>query len=203
MRVPKGVLLKLPLTVDEKGYYEVNGIKIFIPIKHDDRTTHARYAEVADGQHKGKIAYFHQMCYTNALSGSNGKALIEHEGERYMKVQEEDIYFYLDGDKIEMRDEWVLAVIDEGRERISVEGYGNVTATMSLSGLILPEMKQDHKKHKRAIIKHVPNGCEVNVGDRVLLDTACERYVEIWLNKTLPEDYVYVNVNHIIGVCEN
>ena len=204
MHPTKGVLLFLPETIDEKGYYEVNNTKIYLPVKHDDRTTHARFAEVAEGEHKGKIAYFHQMCFSNAKTFSNGKALFEHDGVRYMIITEEDIFFYINKDGIiEMMPQWVLAIMDEGKENLSIEGYGNVTGRKTESGLFVPEFKQDHKKHKRAIIKHVPADCEVNVGDRVLLDTACERYVEVGINKTLSENYVYVNVNHIIGVCEN
>jgi co-chaperonin GroES (HSP10) len=205
MRTTKGcVLLILPETLDEKGYYEAGGVKIYLPVVHDDRTTHARFAEVAQGEHKGKIAYFHQMCFLNAQSEQNGKALFTHEDVRYMKVSDEDIFFYIDKDhNITMNSEWVLCLMAEDKETEFVDGYGTISGKKTESGILLAEFKADHKKHKKAVVAHVPKGCEVSIGDKVVLDTACERYVEASMTKTLKENYVYVNVNHIIGVCAN
>jgi hypothetical protein len=205
MRTTKGcVLLILPETLDEKGYYEAGGVKIYLPVVHDDRTTHARFAEVAQGEHKGKIAYFHQMCFLNAQSEQNGKALFTHEDVRYMKVSDEDIFFYMDKDhNITMNPDWVLCVMDSETEMEYVDGYGNISGRKTESGLIIAELKKDHKKHKKAVIKYAPKDFDVAVGSKVVLDTACERYVEASMTKTLKENYVYVNVNHIIGICAN
>lgn len=198
------VLLLLPETIDEKGYYEAGGVKIYLPVVHDDMTTHARFAEVAEGEHKGKVAYFHQMCFRNAQSEQNGKALFKHEGVRYLKVLEEDIYFYMDKDhNITMNKEWVLCVMDEDKETEFVDGYGTISGKKTDSGILLAEFKKDHKKHKRAVVRYVPNDCIVGIGDTVMLDTACERYVEASMQKTLKENFVYVNVNHLIGLCAN
>lgn len=205
MRTTKGsVLLLLPETLDERGYYEAGGVKIYLPVIHDDMYTNARFAEVAEGEHKGKIAYFHQMCFRNAQSEQNGKALFTNEEMRYMKILEEDVYFYMDKDhNITMNPTWVLCVMDEDKETEFVEGYGNISGKKTESGLIVAELKKDHKKHKRAVIHYVPNGFDVPVGSTVVLDTACERYVEASLERTLKEKYVYVNVDHIIGLCLN
>lgn len=164
--------------------------------------------EVVSGGHKGKTAWFHKLNYREAKAYGNQNHLfkgpdIEMPDGDYLLIEDSTIYFYTDTDgNISMVPEWSLC---EPIGDVTWEYVGGVKIKCRATngGLIIPATKEDYKTD-RAVIRHihpeVSKKLELNIGDTVYLDRACDLPVEDELNMKLGKIYFRVEVCNILGI---
>ncbi len=163
---------------------------------------------VVSGEHKGKMAYFHKLCYREATSYGNTNHLFKGEdiGEAkgtYMQIEDNSIFFYITPDgELEVTENWCLCEPVEDWDWEYVEGV-RIKSRKSTGGLILPVMNDCHRADK-AILKHIhPKVAEelgLTIGDTLFLDRACDLPVEDELNMKMDRKYFRVEVCNILGV---
>ena len=158
---------------------------------------------VEDGEHRGKLAFFHKLAYKQALRGQN-KAYFEDGDKKFLVLESDDVYFYYHNGIIEMVEDWTLCEpVDESWEVIADRGSVFLAKKLP-SGLYVGKTDQTKEEIVEARLTHInPKIAEelgLAVGDVIYLDKASDIPLENELNKILDKKYFRVNIDNIIGI---
>lgn len=194
------------------GIYQTKKIGALFVASSINKDNAARFdpvcGVVAQGEHEGKTAYFHKLCYREARTYGNSNHLfngadIEMPDGRYLQIETSNIFFYvLPTGELEMTWDWSLCEPIENWEYEYVDGV-RIKSRTSTGGILIPVMGDMHKTD-RAILRHIhPKRAKelgLSVGDTVYLDRACDLPIEDELNMKLDKKYFRVEVCNILGI---
>lgn len=161
---------------------------------------------VAHGEHIGKTAFFHKLCYKQALR-SQGKIIVEQNEKTYLIIEDSDVFFYLNDGKVEMTKNYCLCEPNLDDWEVITERGEAFLAKKLPSGIYIGTDNKQREQINICKIAHIHPDIAAELGleagMEVYLDKACDIPLESELNRMLDKKYFRVDVGNILGIKTN